>query len=422
MKTLVIFQDDSINKEISDSLLEAGISSKDVTFCTHQDSEIFLNDFSLEFFLIEVPKGAEEDSFLLIEKIKRSNPVAQIATILNQKDPDLILNLVKKGCGEFITKPLKNSELSSIISKFSQSPERATIETESNLAAEKANVISVLSYKGGTGVTTVSTNLAFCLSELESIRSKTLLLDLANQSNHCSMLLAADSGGLNINQIYRDIDSIESGYLFSTCSWLTENLALIGTDPGLDGVQPMEFDALNQAINLLSEVFEYIVIDVPTHTFDNRFLASIENSNQVIVVSTMDITSIRDTRLMINILKNLQIDNSKIRLLINRYFSKGGIFKSKDLEVSLQYPISFYLPNDFVTIMKAAESGEAILEFSGGNTAIGDAYCNLAEGISKGATFVPIVTDSKQVTPKKTSPVSPFGGLFQFGKKKEPLS
>jgi|GEM_PF-3510894 len=414
MKTLVVFQDDSINSKISECLLQSGIHEKDVTFCTHKDSEIFLTDFSLQLFLIEVPHDGAEESLLLIEKLKSNNPSAQIATILDNKDSDLILNLVKKGCGEFIIKPIKNEELNSIISKFSNNfPGGSSPSFEGKNSKKKANIISVLSYKGGTGVTTVSTNLGFCLSELDSIGAKTLILDLANQSNHCSMLLGTDFE-LNINQVYRDIESMESGYLFSTCTWVTDNLALIGTDPGLDGVQPMEFEALNQSIGVLAEVFEYIIIDVPTHTFDNRFLASIESSDQIIVVSTMDITSIRDTRLMVNILKNLQIDNSKIRLLINRYFSKSAIFAVKDLEASLQYPINYYIPNDFIAVMKAAESGEAILE-SKIDSAIAKAYADLATGIVNGATFIPIGQELGQPKKQFTNKLK-LGNLFKFGK------
>lgn len=412
MKALIILDNFDLQKSIVSALGAAGMDSQDMIPCPYKDAGLFIKDPTFGIFLIEVPPHNPNAAFQLIDFAKSSNLFVKIIPIIHDKDSDLILQLIKRGIADVVVAPIDHDELCSIVKKFSGEFGVSGYKTsQSNKSAFKGKVIAVTSYKGGTGVSTIAANLAFGLAELEATNKKVLILDVANQSNHCAMLLDAQPT-LTINQICRGVNKMESAYIFSSCAFVSPNLAIISTDPGIEGVEPLEFDALSKALDLFTESFEYVIIDLPTHTFDARLLATIDKADQVLLVTSIDITAIRDTRLYLNMLKGLGTDNAKLRLLVNRYDCQSGMFKTKDLEQALQNAISFYVPNDFASCSSASQAGESIFEHNS-KSMLAEALAEVVIGIDSGAIFVPPKADYR----KKSGGLPGFGNILSGLKK-----
>ena len=411
MKTLVALENFEIQQNVISALNESGIEAQHIIPCSYKDAGLFIKDTDIQLFLVEVSDNSTEEAFKIIDLLKSANGFATIVPILTKKDSDLILQLIKRGISDVLLSPINITELQGIIKKISSASGGSSAMQGHQGPNFKGKVVTITSYKGGTGVSTIAANLGFCLAELDAVRKKTLILDLANQSNHCSILLGAQPSNLTIHSICKDVNRMESSYIFSSCAWATPNLAIIGTDPDIGGVEEIRFEPLMKAINLFTESFEYVIIDLPTHCFDGRFLAAVDKADQVVVVSTIDITAIRDSRLYLSMLRSLGADTNKTRLLINRYDCESGMFKTKDLEQALQNAISFYVPNDFKSMVESVQNGQAILECKP-NSMIAEALAELAIGIDNGAMFVPPKMDTKK---KPTG--GGFGGLLMNLKK-----
>ena len=406
MKTLVVLDNFAIQESIVSAITEAGIPIESIIPCSYQDAGLFVKDASVQLVFIEFSADSPAEAFQLADLIKVSNPVASLVPILNSKDSDLILQLIKRGISDVLINPIDKNELQDIVKKSNLAGNMLPVAQSSHV---RGKLVVVTSYKGGTGVSTIAANLGFCLAELDAVRKKTLIVDLAHQSNHCSILLGAQST-ITINQICKDVKRMESSYIFSSCAWATPNLAIIGSDPDIGGIEEISFESLKSAFDLFTEAFDYVVVDLPTHCFDSKFLASIDKSNQVLLVSSIDITAIRDSRLYLHMLKSLGVDTNKLRLLINRYDCESGMFKTKDLEQALQSAISFYVPNDFRAITESSQAGQSVLEFKP-SSMVAEALAELAIGIDSGAMFVPPKVENKR---KTTMPN--LGSLFNLKK------
>ncbi|MDX1920813.1 MAG: AAA family ATPase [Candidatus Caenarcaniphilales bacterium] len=396
MKVLVILDNFDIQQSILDSLMNAGIDSQHITPCTYKDSGLFFKDPGFGIILIDIMRENPSASMQLLDIVRGGNSFARIVPIIHEKDSDTILQLIKRGITDVVTAPIDKEELSGIVKKYAGDSSVSYSSSQAHTGF-RGKIIAVTSYKGGTGVSTIASNLSFALAELEATNRKVIILDLANQSNHCAMLLDAQPT-LNINQICKSVYKMESAYIFSSCCFISPNLGIIGTDPGIEGVEQLDPQALTRALDLLTESFEYVIVDLPTHTFDTRFLTVVDKADQILLVTTIDITSIRDTRLYLTMLKSLGCDSSKIRLLVNRYDCESGMFKTKDLEQALQNPISFYVPNDFKGCSEASQAGESVFE-NKPKSMLAEALAEVAIGLDSGALFVP----PKMSGPKKAS-------------------
>ncbi len=390
MQTLVITPDNSGNQnKILEGLCSAGLPAECIIPCTQKDIGLFLHDLSFQLMFVEIEFISPNNSFETINRIKEVNPSARIVCIVPQKDPDLMMQIMKRGIADMLFLPFSGQEVKDILNSLGGiNISTAPSNSQTTKKAGDAQIIMLSSYKGGTGVSTVTANLGFCFSELDALKRKTLILDLSNQSNHCSKLLGAEAT-MNIEDICKNLENIGASYISSSCTWLTDNLAIIGSSLNFDSViQGFDFERLKGAINLLAKNFAYILIDLPTHTFDARFLATVEAADQIIIVSNLDITSIWDNKNYLNVLKDLGVEQNKIRILINRYDAQVGVFKTQDLEKAFEFPISFYISNDYLGAIKAAQTQMAILE-SNPNSIIAEDFAELAVGLDSGAAFVP---------------------------------
>lgn len=386
MSVLFIIPDHSINQDrLVEALIAGGLDKRTITPSPYRDSNLFLSDPSFQVIFIEIDEQSVNDSLPLLDKIKVANSSAKIIPILHSKNSDIILQLVKKGIADILVFPFQPDEIGQIISQIDSTDNFATAIDSSS----SGKVIGVSSYKGGTGVSTIVSNLGFCLSELPNINKKVLILDLSNQSNHCARLLGANIT-LTIHELAQNIDDIGTSYIHSSCSWITDNLAIIGSSLSLDSlVEGVDFDKLSRCIQMLATSFDYVLIDIPTHTFDSRFLASVECSSQILIASTLDITSIIDTQNYIQVIRELGVDPNKIRILINRYDAQTGLFNAQDLERAFEHPVSFYVRNDYLTMTKASQEQVSIVE-SNPSSILAEDLTQLAIGIDNGSNFVPI--------------------------------
>ena len=372
---------------IVEGLSKGGINPKAITPCTNRDRNLFITDLSFQLIFVEIDPHEQSESLACIDDIKAINDLAKVVAVVKSKDSDLLMELMNRGVSGILSLPLSSQEVTKILEKngFAGGISGKVGEMK---AQGDGKIVTITSYKGGTGVSTVAANLAFCMAELESIKKKTVLLDLSNQSNHCARLVGANIT-LTINDLCEKIEDLGVSYISSSVSWVTDNLGVIGSALTMNSaVEPPDYEALSTVLGKLSECFAYVLIDLPTHTFDSRFLACIENSSQIILVSTLDVLAITDSQNYLNLLRDLGVEQTKVRMLVNRYFSDTGMFKMQDLERAFKHPISFYIHNDYLTVNEACQSQMTVLEHNP-RSLIAEDFAELAVGIDNGATFVP---------------------------------
>lgn len=293
--------------------------------------------------------------------------------VSDHKDVDLAMDAIKYGAIGFLVKPFKRSELLVSLERLRNSPAGNTTVQRS------AKVITMLSYKGGTGVSTGVVNLAYALSHV--CQKKTLVIDAAGFSNHVTVLLNVIPK-CTIADICRQ-GEIDEQYLNSAVSNVGKNLSIIG---GL--IKPSDFNDINmnsleQLIEIASENYDFILIDTSAHSLDEMTMFFINKATDLLLLTTFDLLAIRDNRFYIQTLKELGISEHKIKPIINRQNWYIGSLEPELVQKQINHNIFHSLPNDWQLCVESSNYGRPILELAP-DSQLSTSYKILASKFAKG--------------------------------------
>jgi pilus assembly protein CpaE len=194
-------------------------------------------------------------------------------------------------------------------------------------STSRTKVIVVVSPKGGSGKTAVSSNLAVALAQRHPGRVVAVDLDVQFGDLGLALSLTPER---TLAQLARanQIDAT------------TVKLHLTSSSHGLfvlaGATDPVDADSVghahvSQVLPLLAESFDYVIVDTPAG-LDERTLAALECATDVLLVSSLDVTSIRSLRKAHDALDHLGIEAER-RLILNRSDSKVGLDPSDAEEV-----------------------------------------------------------------------------------------
>jgi pilus assembly protein CpaE len=103
--------------------------------------------------------------------------------------------------------------------------------------------------------------------------------------------------------------------------------------------------------------YDYIIIDT-TPLFNDATLAAIENANLVLLVSGLDISTLRNTKMSLNILESIQ-QREKVEIVINRI--TDGIITLKDARRVLDVQVKNKISLDYKTALTCHNKGVPIV-------------------------------------------------------------
>ena len=199
-------------------------------------------------------------------------------------------------------------------------------------------VISILSPKGGSGKTTIATNLAVGLADRNA--QDTLLVDLDLQFGDAAT-------ALGLVPEYTIVDASKGGHLQSAAlkSFLTPHASgamLLAAPESLAQAEDVDPDWLKQAMAVLTDEFRHVVIDTAAG-IDERALLSMEFATDLLFIASTDVPSVRGLRRQLDALDAISLNGPERHFLLNRANAKTGLSKS-DIEGTVGMKAEFAIP------------------------------------------------------------------------------
>ena len=233
-------------------------------------------------------------------------------------------------------------------------------------------VIVITSGKGGVGKTTTTANLGAGLSGFDK---KVVVVDTDLGLRNLDVVM-----GLENLIVYNLVDVIEG-----TCRLKQalirdkryENLYLLPSAQTKDksAISPGQMKKLTSQ---LKEEFDYVLLDCPAG-IEQGFQNAIAGADRAIVVTTPEVSAIRDADRIIGLLEKQQL--KKMSLIINRIrmdmVRKGDMMSVDDVTEILSIPLIGAIPDDERVVI-GTNQGEPVV---GSDSKAGQAYQNICKRI-----------------------------------------
>src|SRR6266480_1701591 len=174
LKTVVILSDELVKKEYRHVLgkVDEARIELEVLNLGSSLSEEWLEDISrvrAHLFLVDLPREPE-NGIRIIEQVHQQFPQSPILAAGDSYDPAFLIAATRLGVKEFLHKPLSAEKLKEAYQRLEK------LLCDPGVENPPGKIFCFFSSKGGTGTTTIATNLAVSLRKHS--KKKVLLLDL----------------------------------------------------------------------------------------------------------------------------------------------------------------------------------------------------------------------------------------------------
>lgn len=345
------------------------------------------------------------DGIRATELLSYRAPSTSVIIMSFQSETEYIKKSMMAGAKDYIVKPFTGSDIISTIMKVYQKDTRKReildIPLDSSHNKRPAKIISLFSTKGGVGKTTAAVNIAVELASRQL--AKVLLIDLNLQFGDIASFLnlvprktisdLAQASSLKYEEIRFHMLTHSSGVEILAASTRPEYAELITTEH------------IHQILTEVKSHFDYVICDNVSR-FDDVSLTGLEMADEIWLVLSMDIPSIKNTKLSLDILQNLNYSH-KVKIILNRFDKKSGI-TVKDIEDSINLKINYSISNDEQPFITALNKGIPFVEAYPKSNAAGEIR-NIVENV---------LQNNQEKNPVKSKPlkIKPLQKILGFGR------
>jgi pilus assembly protein CpaE len=317
-------------------------------FYSALDSWIFneIKNMESDIIIVDVAPDKEQ-GVQTIEKIVELSKHSHVFVAGDRTDADLILRCMRAGAKEFLSTPIESQQLFSAIERVSKV--HAVVNREKKRFGK---LFTFFSAKGGTGSTVISTN--FAVNLMEQTKKPSILVDLDLQLGEVSLFLGIKPA-FNIVDVADNIHRMDDALLKGFVKKHSSGLDVLAAPDTLEKVESIGAPQVAQILQFLKNTYDYVIVDT-SNTFDDYTVSALDQSTTIFLISNTDLPSLRNAQRCLSIFERMGYKKEKIKLLINRY-QKSLEIRSKDIEETLNFPVNWFFPNDWPTVMNSVNRG-----------------------------------------------------------------
>jgi pilus assembly protein CpaE len=261
----------------------------------------------------------------------------------------LFRELMRRGVSEYLVAPLQPLQLIAAIGGLFADPAQPFV----------GRSIAFVGARGGTGSSSVAHNTAYAMSE--RIGANTVIVDYD---------LPFGTAGLDFNQdplsgvadALSQPDRLDPTLLDRMMVRCTDRLSLFAAPANLDSDYDISAEAYEEVTQKIRGAAPFVVLDLP-HGWNSWTRRMLIASDDLVIVATPDLASLRNTKNMIDLVRLARPNDSPPRLVLNQVGLPGRPeIPIKDFGEALGLAPSIVVPFDAKTFGQAANNGQMIPE------------------------------------------------------------
>jgi len=329
-----------------------------VEFAKRERPDVILMDINMP----------DMDGITATEIIANTVPESPIIMMSVQGEQDYLRRSMLAGAREFLVKPFSADELVNAIrhvheiekvkrARYAQAAPAAAAQapslTGAALQTQRGKIITFFSPKGGVGRTTIATNLAVALHQ--STGQPVVLVDGSLPFGDIAVILNMNPKAKTIADLVGSFDQVDAEILESVLVPHSTGIKVLLAPPTPEASELITGANMKRILETLRGSYAYVVVDT-WPSFQEQVLTMLDVADVILTLMTLEITSLKNVRVFMEIAEKLGYDEHKVQLVANRNDSSGGI-KASDVETSLARKIPHTIVSDGRALVLAVNRG-----------------------------------------------------------------
>jgi pilus assembly protein CpaE len=310
------------------------------------------------------------DGIATTELLSARVPTAAVIMMSVQGEADYLRRSMLAGAREFLVKPFSSDELTASIRQVAErerdKQSRLTAVSAATGAAggaggggagqpgEPGVIVALFSPKGGVGRTTIAVNLA--VAAHQAYGQRVCLVDASLQFGDIGVLLNLNPKNKSISDL---MPELEAGAELESLDTFVINhstgIRVLLAPPSPEMAELVHAQGLRRVLEALRQHHDLVIVDLPA-AFNDPTLAVLDVADLVLTVLSLEITSIKNIRLFLEVAEQLGYEREKVKLVLNRADSALGI-RVADVEHSIGRKVDHQIVSDGRSVVYALNRG-----------------------------------------------------------------
>lgn len=293
------------------------------------------------------------DGITATEAIRKKVPFTQIIILSVQSDSNYMRRAMLAGARDFLSKPPMIDELVNAIRRAGKMAQDERTKAQAmfpiappgsgalipNIPLRQGHIIVVYSPKGGTGSTTIATNLAVAMHKPDS---RTCLVDGSMQYGDVAIFLN-EQGKNSVLDLAPRVDELDSDFVQEVMiQHSATGLHMLSCPPRPEFADQVNGEQFSKLLDFLRNVYTYTIIDTASY-LSETVQAALDCADFIVLITTQEIAAIKNCHLFLSLADASGIPRDRIIFVMNRYDRRIGISPEKVGE-SLRQEISVVFP------------------------------------------------------------------------------
>jgi pilus assembly protein CpaE len=216
-------------------------------------------------------------------------------------------------------------------------------------------VLTIFGAKGGIGKTTIATNLATSLHR--ETGDSVVLVDMDTRFGDVAVMMDMPSDK-TVTDAARDYEILNRNNIRDYLLYHPAGVSLLPAPENPSDWEMIGPEQIEKIVRILAQTFDYVILDTPG-TFNEVVGISLELATVVLLITSMDVASIKDTVMALNMLRAWSFPEEKIKLTIN-HANMANSIRDTDVARSLDYEIFWQIPFD-QAVSRAGQLGQPVV-------------------------------------------------------------
>ncbi|MFW6136061.1 MAG: AAA family ATPase [Chloroflexota bacterium] len=339
LRVLLVSADEDLKDEVKEALTR-NLRDPQLFWVSAPDFAIGRADELVPDVILVDDHLAGRDAVPLIRRLAASVSTAPVLALVREEATREAAQAVLAGARGFTTKPLSADDLIATLRQILL-PGRETARDRAVTGGGTGRIVAFCAPKGGTGRTTLAMNVAASLRELTD--QPVVLVDADYAAPALDVILNLDSGR-DISELLPKITQLDERLVSSVLREHALGISVLLAPPPGNEASEISLPKAQQILMVLRRMFPWVVVDTGLPLNETAF-AFLDSADRILVTALPEMVGLRNTRILLDHLRDHGYPDHKIWLVLNRADMSGGVSRD-DIEERLKVSFEHTVPND----------------------------------------------------------------------------